>query len=78
MRCRDSSLGTAVVGMVPRGYRDIQIQNSRVREVQAFNTDRFGEFYDIAEWKDLMLAAQRTPVRLARRTYVCMHYRGVK
>jgi hypothetical protein len=43
--------------MAPRGWRDIQIQNGRVREVHTIDNHRFVEFYDIAEWKDLMLAA---------------------
>ena len=43
--------------MVPRGWRDIQIQNTQVREVHAIDTHQFVEFYDIAEWKDLMLVA---------------------
>jgi hypothetical protein len=64
--------------MVPRGDRDIQIQNGRVCEVHAIDTHQVVEFYDIAEWKDLMLAVQRAPVRLARRKYLCLHCRGVK
>jgi hypothetical protein len=59
--------------MVLRGWRDIQIQNDRVHEVHAIDTHWFVEFYDIGEWKDLMLAAQRPPVRQGRRKYACLH-----
>jgi hypothetical protein len=59
--------------MAPRGYRDVTIENNRVREVHAIDQYRYVEFYDIAKWKALMLVGQNPPVRQARREYMYRH-----
>jgi hypothetical protein len=59
--------------MVPRGYRDVTVENGRVREVHVIDQHWYVDLYDIAEWKALMLAAQNPPVRQARKEYMCRH-----
>jgi hypothetical protein len=59
--------------MAPRGYRDVTVENGRVREVHVIDQNRYMEVYDIAEWKALMFVAQNPPVRQARREYMCLH-----
>jgi hypothetical protein len=64
--------------MAPRGYRDVTVENGRVREVHVIDHNHYVEVYDIAEWKALILAARNPPVRQARREYMCLHCRMKK
>jgi hypothetical protein len=48
--------------MAPRGYRDVTIENGRVREVHAIDQHQYVEYYNIAKWKALMLAGRDPPV----------------
>jgi hypothetical protein len=48
--------------MEPRGYQDVTIENGRVSQVHAIDQHWYVEYYDIAEWKALMLVGQNPPV----------------